>query len=130
MSGYSSYLGISLIIEGGGTGSILVTNPSTNKVYYNDVLEVINDETIQVRGNIIPTPTQVWSLGSTGSRWQSIYVGNSTVNIGDATVSSDNDGIAYTQNGFATPFINIGPIISPNIGAIGGWNVTSSGDPI
>ena len=24
MSGYSSYLGISLIIEGGGTGSILV----------------------------------------------------------------------------------------------------------
>jgi hypothetical protein len=27
--------GISLIIEGGGTGSILVTNPSTNKVYYN-----------------------------------------------------------------------------------------------
>ena len=35
MSGYSSYLGISLIIEGGGTGSILVTNPSTNKVYYN-----------------------------------------------------------------------------------------------
>lgn len=45
--------GISLIIEGGGTGSILVTNPSTNKVYYNDVLEVTNNETVQVRGNII-----------------------------------------------------------------------------
>jgi hypothetical protein len=92
------------------------------------MVQLIDGENIQIEGNLIPNPTQVRSLGSTGSRWQSIYVGNSTVNVGQASISADDSGIAYSQNGFASPFFNVGPIISVT-GAVGGWNVASSGNP-
>jgi len=44
-----------------------------------------------------------------------------------ATLGSDNAGIAYTESGFATPFINVGPAINPISGAVGGWNISSVG---
>ena len=73
---------------------------------------------VQISGNLIPDPNQTWNLGSTGARWASIYVGQSSVNVGAATVSADDSGIAYTENGFATPFINVGPVIDVT-GAVG-----------
>ena len=115
----------SINILGSNTGSILLKNNSN--VYYNDMLQVIDASNIQVTGNILPTPSEIWSLGSATQRWESIYVGNASVNVGKATVSADLGGIAYTENGFATPFINVGPAID-TLGAVGGWQVFSFGD--
>ena len=48
--------------------------------------------------------------------------------VGNATLGSDDSGIAYTEFGFATPFINIGPAqLTPS--AVGGWKVNAIGNP-
>ena len=47
----------------------------------------------------------------------------------DATIGSNLAGIAYSQFGFVTPFLNIGPNIDPlsPVGTIGGWNIRGIG---
>ena len=60
-------------------------------------------------------------------------MGPGTLNIAgpnnsSGTVGTDQNGIVYTETGFATPFINIGPTIDPlNPGAIGGWVIGPTG---
>ncbi len=83
--------------------------------------------------SILPKDTLQYSLGSTGQRWKDMYVGPGTINIlgppgslNDATLGSDTNGIAYTQHGFASPFINIGPIVGvPD--SVGGWQLGPTG---
>ena len=87
-----------------------------------------------LQGNIQPASSNTQTLGSTGLPWKELYMGPGTLNIigasgGNATLGSDQNGIAYAQQGFATPFINIGPSISAidDPGAIGGWVVGPTG---
>jgi hypothetical protein len=46
-----------------------------------------------------------------------------------ATIGSNLSGIAYSELGFATPFLNVGPNINPSapLGTIGGWQVYGTG---
>jgi len=87
-----------------------------------------------IQGNIQPTSSNTMTLGSTGLPWKEIYMGPGTLNIigpsgANATIGSDQNGIAYAQQGFATPFINIGPSLSAidDPGAIGGWVLGPTG---
>jgi hypothetical protein len=89
---------------------------------------------IVIQGNIQPQSSNAQTLGSTGLPWKEIYMGPGTLNIigpsgANATIGSDQNGIAYAQQGFATPFINIGPSISAinDPGAIGGWVLGPTG---
>ena len=127
-----------LQIQGTGTGSILLANSDENIVYSNTlkIVDSSNNGTyVDVSGNILPSADNIYSLGATGARWESLFVGPGTINIagplgftGEATIGSDLNGIVYTESGFASPFINIGPTINPStIGAIGGWQIYSAG---
>ena len=87
-----------------------------------------------LQGNLQPTSSNTQTLGSTGLPWKEIFMGPGSLNIAgpsgaNATLGSDQNGIAYTQKGFATPFINIGPSISAidDPGAIGGWVLGPTG---
>ena len=119
-------------IKGSGTGSILLNN--NDGIYYSDFLK-INDENINITSNMIPTINNTFTLGATGLRWKEIYMGPGSLNISgpsgfiDATIGSNLAGIAYSQFGFVTPFLNIGPNIDPlaPIGTIGGWNIRGIG---
>lgn len=89
---------------------------------------------IVIQGNIQPQLGNTQTLGSTGLPWKEIYIGPGTLNIAgpsgaNATLGSDQNGIAYAQQGFATPFINIGPSINAidDPGAIGGWVLGPTG---
>ena len=88
---------------------------------------------IFIEGSIVPTQNNVFSLGFTGARWADVFMGPGTLNIAgpsgaNATIGSDQNAIVYTQSGFATPFINIGPTInSLDPGAIGGWVLGPTG---
>ena len=89
---------------------------------------------IVIQGNIQPTSSNTQTLGSTGLPWKEIYMGPGSLNIAgpsgaNATLGSDQNGIVYTQKGFATPFINIGPSITAidDPGAIGGWVLGPTG---
>lgn len=118
-----------------GTGSVLVVDPlNTYKIFQSNI--TTTEGQINVSGNIIPTSTNTFTLGKTGSTWKEVFVGPGTINISGPTgynttgkIGTNLDGIVYTQLGFATPFINVGPAIDPfsPVGTIGGWNIYSTG---
>jgi hypothetical protein len=84
--------------------------------------------------HIIPNASNTLSLGSYTNPWKEMYVGPGSLNIAgpsgtSATLGSDQNGIAFSVKGFATPFINIGPNINAidEPGAIGGWVLAPTG---
>ena len=132
--------GPSIAISGSGTGSIVLTNPNdTNIAYYNNILGidnyndgVTNSIVISATGSIIPSQNDTYTLGNTGNKWKSLYLGPGTIFIEGpagttgATIGSDVQGIAYAQYGFAAPFLNVGPAIGTNQ-AVGGWQIVGTG---
>ncbi len=106
----------------------------TGSVYIGDLrLSSDNQSNLILNGGLYPSADQTLTLGSTAKRWKELYLGPGTLNIAGptgstavATIGSDNNSIAYSQYGFATPFINIGPAVG-STGAVGGWNIASTG---
>jgi hypothetical protein len=80
-------------------------------------------------GDLLTSAASTYNLGSAENPWGSIYGSVATLYMGPtAQFGADQNGIAYTTHGFATPFINIGPArdaLDP--GAIGGWEVGPTG---
>jgi collagen type I/II/III/V/XI/XXIV/XXVII alpha len=129
----------------GATASMLISYPSatgTTGIYYSDNLKYYNpgstaNPIFYVSGDLIPTTTNTYSLGKTGATWKDIAMGPGTLTISGPTgtalakLGSNLAGIAYTENGFATPSINVGPAIDPfsPIGTLGGWHVGTTGTP-
>ena len=112
------------IINGLGEGNILVSDNNSD-VLISSILSTTNNQ-ININCNIIPTSDNIFSIGSISNRIKDIYVGQGSVILGPAQISSDDNGIAYSQYGFATPFINIGPTIGiPK--AVGGWHISATG---
>jgi hypothetical protein len=91
--------------------------------------------TFNITGDLMPTSTNTYSLGATGATWKEIVMGPGTLTIVSgsgntaATLGANLSGIAYTQSGFASPFINVGPAIDPNapVGTVGGWYIGPTG---
>jgi hypothetical protein len=90
---------------------------------------------IRVNGSIIPDQSLTYSLGTADERWKEAYIGPGSLNIAGplpssavGTIGTDANSIIYTETGFATPFINVGPAIASS-GAVGGWHVATSGTP-
>lgn len=123
-------------LSGEGLGNILLYNTSDQGYYYNNSLEIVldasNNPQIDISGSVLPTNNNVYTLGSETLRWKDLFIGPGTVNISspggfqDATLGSDSQGVAYTEFGFATPFISIGPAqLTPQ--ATGGWKIQPEG---
>ena len=123
--------GESFALSGQGEGSIMLYNISDPSYYYNDILTV-SGNTIEVSGSIIPTTDSIFSLGSFNNRFKELFISPGSINIKsstgglDATLGSDSQGIAYSERGFATPFINVGPTIDVS-SATGGWLISADG---
>jgi len=88
---------------------------------------------LTMNSSIIPTITNTYTLGASGASWKDLYVGPGTINIQGpvgakkvAIIGSDLQGIVYTQYGFASPFLNVGPEIYANQ-AVGGWQIIGTG---
>jgi hypothetical protein len=47
---------------------------------------------IEITGNLIPSQTGVFQLGSSTRRWQTVYVAAETIDLGGATIKSDGSG--------------------------------------
>jgi hypothetical protein len=116
-----------------GTGSVLVKDGEN--AHYSNTL-IVTDTEVEISGNFIPTNSNVYTLGVTGARWKDLFIGPGSLNIAGptptsvpATIGSNLAGLAYSQFGFVTPFLNIGPQINPNVplGTVGGWNIFGTG---
>ncbi len=126
------------ILTSDGTNQLIA---HSNFTFANSTL-TINSVTIGTTGanltvaaNILPQQDNTYSLGSTGSRWKEIFIGPGTLNIAGPTgsqnpaiIGSDLAGVVYTEYGFASPFVNVGPIVSTT-GAVGGWQIGPTGTP-
>ena len=120
--------------NGFGTGTVLVKNPEDGINYYNTNLS-LKENYIEISGNFVPTLTNTYILGATGFTWKDIYMGPGSLHISGpegsaavATIGSDLAGVVYTENGIASPFLNIGPYIGQN-GAVGGWQIYGITEP-
>lgn len=136
------------------TGAILYNSASgiasTGAFTYNDVSGSITlgtstilsstdpsgNPSLVVNSNIIPTQSNIFSLGTSTQRWKEVFVGPGTLNIAGPTptsavgkIGTNANSLVYTENGFATPFINVGPAISSS-GSDGGWRIDSSGSTL
>jgi len=119
-------------VLGPGTGAVLLNGQ--DGVYYSRIL-TSNDTELDISGNLVPTVSNTFTLGYTGSRWKEIFIGPGSLNIAGptgsvpATIGSNLSGIAYSQFGFASPFLNLGPVIDPfaPLGTVGGWNIFGTG---
>ncbi len=126
-----------LIVVGSGTGSVLLNNPEgSTSAYYNSALKVLNDGTndyLSIGGDLMPSASLTYSIGSTGTRWKDMFVGPGTINIAgptgsavSGTIGTDAQGIIYTESGLATPYVNIGPSQLVPL-ASGGWRIGPTG---
>ena len=111
------YIGNSTLSATGATGPVGQNNMYTN-------------------ANFAPTVNNTATLGVTGLRWKDIYIGPGSINIAGPAGSSavgligtNINSIVYTPNGFATPYINIGPNINENFpqGNQQGWQIYGTG---
>jgi hypothetical protein len=112
-------------ITGTGIGNVVVYDTTSQTSAYSEVVQIDNNA-------VLPTQDNIYSLGNTGFRWKEIFMGPGTLFIAGpsgstgATLGANNQGIAYTESGFATPFINIGPAeLTPQ--ASGGWELYAQG---
>ena len=119
----------SLNVGSTGSGNIVVYDPLTDRAFYSDIVRVTDT-------SILPTQDNIYSLGRTGARWKELYIGPGTIDISGPTgsvnpgqIGSNLSGIVYTQFGFASPFLNVGPAIDPfaPLGTFGGWNISGTG---
>lgn len=105
----------------------------TGTVHIGDATIGATGTTLVINGSLRPAVNNTMSLGGIGSEWKEIYMGPGSLNIAGptgatnpATIGSDIAGVAYSQFGFATPFLNVGPAIS-TFQAVGGWNIGATG---
>jgi hypothetical protein len=83
---------------------------------------------LQLSANILPTQDLAYDLGATGLRFRDLFVGGTSIHMGDnVTISSTNDGLSVSNQYISFPFMEkILPaipeinsdIISPNRGVI------------
>jgi hypothetical protein len=97
----------SLNIQGIGTGSILITD-TDNNVFKNNVLSVVNDTTINIAGDVLPTTHNLYSLGATGQAWKDVFVGPGSVHIDNVILS------ATGPTGYTGPTGATGPNLYTN----------------
>ena len=94
-------------------------------MYYTEAIKLYNSGVgtgpdIIFSGNLIPTLTNTYTLGNPDLTWKDINIGPGTVTfvypggLTAASISANQNSIIYTETGFATPYINIGPAIDQN----------------
>jgi hypothetical protein len=83
------------------TGNALVANSAT-------IAGELSTSTI-VSGNILPSANATYALGSATSVWQDIYLSNSTIFLGEATISASGANVVLPAT------VQIGDVLMKNI---------------
>jgi len=100
-AGSTGATGPTLPVQGSGTGSILLQNAGNSNVYFSNSLQIANTgatQYISVSGDILPTQTNVFNIGSPTNRFNSLWLTGSTLYLGAGSISADASGTIYTTN--------------------------------
>lgn len=94
---------------GGGNGTAIVNGNSNVNIATSganvtvavggssDVM-VVSASQAQFAGNVIPAANVTYNLGTSSSRWNDIWLANSTIHIGDANISADGANLSLPSN--------------------------------
>jgi hypothetical protein len=59
---------------------------------------VLGNTTATIAANLLPAANVIYDLGSNTSRWNDIWLANSTIHLGDQTISANTDGVNISGN--------------------------------
>lgn len=96
----------------------------TNEVVTVNNYGTITTGNIEATGNIMPTANITYDLGTTSARWKDLWLSNSTIYIGEATIGAV--GNTLTINGSNVLTGNAGSAFSTS-GNVTGGNVLTAG---
>lgn len=112
---------------------------NTNMPYYDTEVLVTSNPSTNVLsvGDLIPLSTNTYNLGAQSTVWNSLYLGSGQLTFSDetgtstiATLGKNNESVLYAPDGFATPYINVGPTKTERslYGDVGGWYIAPTGE--
>ena len=79
----------------------------------------------------IPDVTDTYSIGDSGHTIAEIFVGSGTVFIGpNGSLGIDDNGVLFSQNGFATNFFVLGAVTESGVTTTSGVTFTVAGDEV
>ena len=94
---------LSDITGGGGAGSF-TTLATTGNVTLGDATSDTITFNGRVNSSIVPSANDTFDLGTSDLRWRTLFVSASTIDLGGATISSDNTGnIQISATGATLP---------------------------
>jgi filamentous hemagglutinin len=79
------------------TGDISAGNLVINRISSDDSTFVFVKDGLDVGGDILPTDNVAYDLGSTTRRWKDLWLSNSTIYLGDSTISANATSIILTN---------------------------------
>ncbi len=91
----------------------------------------LSDSQYLVSGSLIPSLNLEWDIGSSNSRFNSLYLNSESIYFSTgAVLGTDPNGVVFSEFGFATPDIVLGASLPPLLGGVGqgislGYNSTS-----
>jgi hypothetical protein len=94
------------------------TNRWVNIFNNNLVVSTISTflSSITVSGNFIPSRDNQFTLGTSTLRWRSLFVGPSSIYVGDiAEINANDSGVLTTNVGFDIPQLNVSSISSGGV---------------
>ena len=79
------------------TGNISAGNLVVNRISSDDSTFVFVKDGLDVGGDILPTDNVAYDLGSTTRRWKDLWLSNSTIYLGNSTISANTTSIILTN---------------------------------
>ena len=79
------------------TGNISAGNLVINRISSDDSTFVFVKDGLDVGGDILPTDNVAYDLGSTTRRWKDLWLSNSTIYLGNSTISANATSIILTN---------------------------------
>ena len=109
----------------------LFYDTSSHEVIHNSIITLSSPNTVILAANLVPDQTVTYTIGTSSLRYSDVFIGPGSLNIAGpsnafATIGTDAQGIIYTEFGFASPYLNVGPAqLTPQ--AVGGWRIGPTG---
>lgn len=80
------------------TGAVTVQS-----LTYGNTAVVLSYGNVNTTGNIIPTTTETYDIGTDSLRWKDIYLSGNTIVLGNTRISTDGASLQFTAEGSETP---------------------------
>jgi len=128
----SQLSGIDLTAITSGTSNIRVVSSGGNVtvgIAGNSNVIVVGSGQTNIKGNLVPDASNIYSLGLSTNRWSNLWISGNTITLGNVVLKDDNASnfSVYASNG-ETPANVQGQIINTSAVSYNAANLTATGN--